>query len=74
MPIGIVVSTHDLNFAAGLCRTMVMLRSGAVIASGPTEEVLTRENIRELYGVDADVHRHEDAGHFVVVPLRRTVQ
>jgi iron complex transport system ATP-binding protein len=74
MPIGIVVSTHDLNFAAGLCRTMVMLRSGAVIASGPTEEVLTRENIRELYGVDADVHRHEDAGHLVVVPLRRTVQ
>jgi ABC-type cobalamin/Fe3+-siderophores transport system ATPase subunit len=74
MPIGIVVSTHDLNFAAGLCRTMVMLRNGAVIASGPTEEVLTRENIRELYGVDADVHRHEDAGHLVVVPLRRTVQ
>ena len=74
MPIGIVVSTHDLNFAAGLCRTMVMLRNGAVIADGPTEEVLTRENIRELYGVDADVHRHEDAGHLVVVPLRRTVQ
>ena len=74
MPIGVVVSTHDLNFAATLCRTMVMLRNGAVIAAGPTEEVLTRENIRELYGVDADVHRHEDAGHLVIVPLRRTVQ
>ena len=74
MPIGVVVSTHDLNFAATLCRTMVMLRNGAVIAAGPTEEVLTRENIRDLYGVDADVHRHEDAGHLVIVPLRRTVQ
>ena len=72
--IGIVVSTHDLNFAAGLCRTMVMLRNGAVIAGGSTDEVLTRQNIRELYGVDADVHRHEEAGHLVVVPLRRTVQ
>ena len=74
MPIGVVVSTHDLNFAAALCRSMVMLRNGVVIASGPTEEVLTRENIRELYGVEADVHRHDDAGHLVVVPLRRTVQ
>ena len=72
IPIGIVVSTHDLNFAAGLCRTMVLLRSGSVIAAGLTEAVLTRENIRQLYGVDADVHHHADAGHLVVVPLRRT--
>jgi iron complex transport system ATP-binding protein len=74
VPIGIVVSTHDLNFAAGLCRTMVMLREGSVIAAGSTEDVLTRENIRQLYGVEADVHHHADAGHLVVVPLRRTVQ
>jgi iron complex transport system ATP-binding protein len=74
IPIGIVVSTHDLNFAAGLCRTLVMLRSGSVIAAGSTEDVLTRENVRQLYGVDADVHHHVDAGHLVVVPLRRTVQ
>ena len=41
MPIGVVVSTHDLNFAAALCRTMVMLRDGTVIAAGATEDVLT---------------------------------
>ena len=74
IPIGIVVSTHDLNFAAGLCRTVVMLREGSVIAAGSTEDVLTRENIRQLYGVEADVHHHAGAGHLVVVPLRRTVQ
>ena len=28
-PITIVVSTHDLNFAAGLCRTLVLLRRTA---------------------------------------------
>jgi ABC-type cobalamin/Fe3+-siderophores transport system ATPase subunit len=73
-PIGIVVSTHDLNFAAGLCHTLMLLKDGAVLAAGPTDEVLTRDNIRQLYGVEADVHRHADAGHVVVVPLRRAMR
>ena len=68
----IVVATHDLNFAAGLCRDLLLLRSGRVLASGPTAEVLTRESVRALYGVEAEVGFHEAAGHLIVVPLRRT--
>ncbi len=70
-PIAIVISTHDLNFAAGLCRTLVLLKDGGVLAAGPTAEVLTVENIRQLYGVEAEVQSHSGAGHLVVVPLRR---
>jgi iron complex transport system ATP-binding protein len=69
--IAIVVSTHDLNFAAGLCRTLILLKDGAVLAAGPTSDVLTPANIRALYGVDADVRQHDGAGHLVVVPMRR---
>jgi iron complex transport system ATP-binding protein len=69
----IVVSTHDLNFAASLCRTLVLLRDGEVLASGPTDEVLTPDAIRALYGVDAEVTLHDAAGHLVVVPIRRAV-
>lgn len=65
----IVVSTHDLNVAAALCRELVLLREGRVLASGPSDEVLTPARIRELYGVDADVRFHEAAGHLTVVPL-----
>lgn len=71
-PISIVVSTHDLNFAALLCRTLVLLKEGSVLASGPTGDVLTPERIASLYGVEAEVHRHERAGHLVVVPIGRT--
>jgi iron complex transport system ATP-binding protein len=71
LQIAIVVSTHDLNFAAGLCRTLVLLKDGAVLAAGPTSDVLTPANIRALYGVDADVRQHDGAGHLVVVPMRR---
>ncbi len=68
----IVVATHDLNFAAGLCRDLLLLRGGRVLAVGPTGEVLTRESVRALYDVEAEVSYHEGAGHLTVVPLRRT--
>ena len=70
-PLTVVMSTHDLNFAASLCDTLVLLRDGRVLAAGATDEVLTPERVRELYDVDAEIHRHERAGHLVVVPLSR---
>lgn len=69
--LAIAVSTHDLNFAANLCRTLVLLKDGRVLAAGVTDEVLTSAHIRELYDVEADVSRHAPTGHVVVVPVRR---
>lgn len=66
-----VLSTHDLNLAAALCRHLILLRAGRVVAQGPTEDVLTPETVRALYGVDADVRRHPTAGHLTVTPLAR---
>ena len=71
LPIAIVISTHDLNFAAGLCRSLVLLRDGAVLAAGPTEDVLTADRVRALYGVEAEVTRHHTTGRLLVVPIRR---
>ena len=68
--LAIVVSTHDLNFAAGLCHTLVMLKQGRVLAAGPVDDVLTPARIRELYDVEADVARHAVTGHLTVTPLR----
>jgi len=65
----IVVSTHDLNFAAAVCRELVLLRDGRVLASGATPDVLTARAVRDLYGVEADVRHHDRAGHLTVVPL-----
>jgi iron complex transport system ATP-binding protein len=65
----LVVSTHDLNLAAALCRRVVLLKNGTVLAEGETSETLTAANIRALYDVDADVQFHPRAGHLTVVPL-----
>jgi iron complex transport system ATP-binding protein len=66
-----VLATHDLNLAASLCDTLVLMRAGRVLAQGKTRDVLTEATIRQLYDVDADVRFHETSGHLTVVPIRR---
>jgi iron complex transport system ATP-binding protein len=66
-----LLATHDLNLAAALCESVVLLRKGRVLAQGLTREVLTAPMIRQLYDVDADVNVHERTGHLTVVPVRR---
>jgi iron complex transport system ATP-binding protein len=70
----IVVSTHDLNLAAALCRDLVLLSRGQVLASGPTSEILSTSSIRTLYGVDVEVAHNASAGHLTVVPVGRAGQ
>jgi iron complex transport system ATP-binding protein len=69
--VAIVISTHDLGLAGTLCDSLMLVRDGSVVANGPTDEVLTPDNVREVYGVDAEIIRHP-SGHRVVVPVRRT--
>ncbi len=68
------ISTHDLNLAASVCRELILMRDGRVLAAGPTNEVLTPENVRMLYDVEADVRIHGDTGHMTVVPVRRVTR
>jgi iron complex transport system ATP-binding protein len=67
----IAISTHDLNLAARVCHSLVLLRHGRVLAAGRTADVLTPDNIRALYDVSADVRRHEVSGRLIVVPVSR---
>jgi iron complex transport system ATP-binding protein len=68
----IVVATHDLALATGICQDLLLMRRGRVVAAGPTAEVLTRDHLRAVYDVEADVHVHAATGHLTVVPVRRT--
>ena len=65
------LATHDLNLAASLCDSLVVMRDGRVLAHGPTRDVLTPATVHQLYGVDADVTYHDRAGHLTVVPVGR---
>ena len=64
------ISTHDLNLAASICRELILMRDGCVLAAGPTSDVLTPDNVRRLYDVEADVQINSETGHMIVVPVR----
>jgi iron complex transport system ATP-binding protein len=72
--ITMAISTHDLNLAASICRELILMRDGRVLAAGPTADVLTPENVRRLYDVDADVQINAATGHMTVIPIRRLHQ
>ena len=49
-----MMAMHDLNLAARYSDKLVMLREGQIFAAGRPASVLTRENVREVYGVDVE--------------------
>lgn len=68
--VSIVISTHDLALAGAFCDQLVLIRDGRVVAAGRTGDVLTRDNIRAVYDVDAEII-HPDSAARVVIPIRR---
>ena len=68
----IMISTHDLNLAAGLCRDLILLDRGRVLASGPTGAMLEPALIRRLYDVDVDISTNARTGQRTIVPIARS--
>ena len=67
----LVVSTHDLQLASRLCQDLVLLRDGQVIDAGPTDTILTDDNVRALYDVNVSIETHPTAGQVMIVPIGR---
>jgi len=70
----IVVSTHDLNLAASLCRDLVLLHRGRILAAGPAASMLDSSLIQQLYGVEVDIARNARTGHLTVTPVSKTAE
>ena len=64
----ILVAMHDLTLAAQYCNRLILLSDGRNYAQGQPEDVLTRENISKVYGVDVYVLPHPQGGGPIVVP------
>ena len=49
----VLVSLHDLGLAARHCSRLVLLNQGKLVADGLPREVLSEQNLREVFGVSA---------------------
>lgn len=69
--ITIVSVLHDLNLAAMYFRRVAVLSKGAVHCIGPTEEVLTYQTIKSVYGTEVYVALNDVTGTVNILPLSR---
>jgi iron complex transport system ATP-binding protein len=69
--IAVVAVMHDLNIAARYCSKLLLIQEGRILSAGLPEEVLTRENIRLVYGVDVKIETKPDIDSIHIYPLSR---
>jgi iron complex transport system ATP-binding protein len=62
----IVMISHDINITAKYADRIIMLNGGTIYAVGTPQEVLTKENLRKVYGVDADVIEVNGRPHVIL--------
>lgn len=51
----VVMVLHDLNLAARYSDHLIVMRDGAIVTSGPPEEVIDAEMLREVFGLESQV-------------------
>ncbi|ARF74255.1 iron ABC transporter [Kitasatospora albolonga] len=67
--VGIVL--HDLDHAARVADTLVLMRSGRVHATGPPADVLTAKNIGEVYDIRVEAGVDPRTGRVRIDPVGR---
>jgi iron complex transport system ATP-binding protein len=68
----VVVSMHDLWLTAIYCERVIAMASGRIIGNGPTDEVLTVDLIRDVFGVEVGLSDHPMiSGKKIVLPYAR---
>jgi ferric hydroxamate transport system ATP-binding protein len=56
--LSVIIVLHDINMASRFCDRLYALKSGQLIASGTPADLMTRDTLNAIYGVDMDVTRH----------------
>ena len=63
----VVIVSHDLPLVSRYCDRIVMIHDHKIFAIGTPEEVLTPENMRTVFNVDADLVMDEKIGKRTVL-------
>lgn len=62
----IIMICHDINIAAKYSDNIVLMYKGSIHSVGTPEEVITSENLREVYGVDSTVIEANGRPHAIL--------
>lgn len=63
----VLAALHDLNLASQYCDRLVLINNGRIHAEGTPREVITSQNIKEVYGAEDCVYTHPVSGLPIVL-------
>lgn len=58
--ITVVIVLHELNNACRFANNIIGLKKGKIVCKGVPREVITKESLKEIYGIDAKLQLSED--------------
>jgi iron complex transport system ATP-binding protein len=58
----IVMASHDMNIASEFCDRLILLQKGKIYKIGTPAEVITKENIEQVYGCEVWVDQNPISG------------
>lgn len=65
----VIIVVHDLNYALRYSDKIIMLKDGQIYSAGKPEEVLTKENIKEVYDVEVEIIKNSLGA--IIMPIKR---
>jgi len=68
----VIAALHDLSLASRFCTRLVLMNHGKLVAEGEPVNVLTPQNLAQVYGISAHVDCREDG--VVIIPIKRVMQ
>ncbi|WP_373777470.1 ABC transporter ATP-binding protein [Glaesserella sp.] len=54
-----IMVVHDINIAAAYADTIVAMKNGEIVMTGSPEEMITQENLKNVFNLDAEVLDHQ---------------
>ena len=64
----LILAMHDLHLASKYCRRLILIDKGTIVKDGTPEEVLQKEILESVYGVQLKVFHDPDNGSILISP------
>ena len=66
----IICAIHDLNLAARYSDKIILINGGRIKGIGRPIEVLTKENLREVFKIEAKIEYDPDSKSLTIIPIK----
>ena len=69
-----VLVLHDLNLAVRYCSRLILMKKGIIKAAGTPEEIITPENLEDIYEIPLEIYKDNKGSLFVLPKKKETLE